>query len=171
MHQAATQPSPYLLMAAAVLALIGLLDSLYLSIERITGASLVCPVGDGCDIVQASAYSVLFGVPVAYMGVAGYLALLVLAILALNTDVMAGVPLPELLAGVASAGVIFSIYLTYLQVVVIEAICFWCVVSALSQLAIWVLALLHMRAVRRPRRRGAPAQPAASRARGKPARQ
>jgi uncharacterized membrane protein len=136
-------------MVAAVLALLGLLDALYLSLERLTGGVLVCPVGaGGCEAVQASAYSAVLGVPVAFIGVAGYLALLALALLALNTDHVAGLPAPLLLLAVASLGVLFSAYLTYLQVAVIGAVCFWCVVSALFQLGIWVCALLDWRAWR-----------------------
>ena len=107
-------------MAIALMALLGLLDAAYLSIERISGGALVCPVGGGCEAVQSSAYAVQLGVPVAFIGVAGYAALL--------------------LAG---------LYFSYLQVAVIGAICFWCVVAALLDLGIWLAALQNWRASRR----------------------
>jgi uncharacterized membrane protein len=137
-------------MIAAVLALLGLLDSGYLSLERLLGdtGSLVCPIGGGCVTVQSSAYATLLGVPVAFIGVAGYAALLVLALLSLSNDRIAGVGIVTLLLALASVGVLFSLYLIYLQIAVIGALCFWCVVSALLELGIWGMALLDRRLMR-----------------------
>jgi uncharacterized membrane protein len=142
------QHSPYPRMAIALMALIGLFDAAYLALERVTGGTLVCPVGGGCETVQNSAYAVLFGVPVAYIGVAGYMALLVVALLALNLERIAGLPLATVLLALASIALIAGIYFSFLQVAVIGAICFWCVISALLDLGIWVAALLNWRMVR-----------------------
>jgi uncharacterized membrane protein len=136
-------------MAAVLLALLGLFDAAYLALERAIGdPGGFCPTGGGCVTVQSSAYSTLLGVPVAYIGVVGYAALLAVALLSLSADEVAGLPLPVLLLGLASGGVLFSLYLSYLQVVVIGAICFWCVVSALIELGIWVAALFDWRLLR-----------------------
>jgi uncharacterized membrane protein len=136
-------------MAAALLALLGLFDSAYLALERAIGdPGGFCPTGGGCETVQSSAYSTLLGVPVAYMGVVAYAALLAVALLSLSADEVAGLPLPVLLLALASGGVLFSLYLSYLQVAVIGAICFWCVVSALIELGIWVAALFDWRLLR-----------------------
>jgi uncharacterized membrane protein len=138
--------TPSLRMAAALLALLGLFDSAYLTLERLIGApGGFCPTGGGCAAVQESAYSSLFGVPVAYVGVAGYAALLGVALLSLSVDRVAGVRVAALLLALASLGLLFSLYLSYLQVAVIGAICFWCVVSALIELGIWTAALLDWR--------------------------
>ena len=138
--------SLYPRMAAALLALLGLFDAAYLAIERLGGNSaLVCPTGGGCETVQSSAYSTLLGVPVAFIGVAGYAVLLIVALLSLSTDTIGGVRVSTLLLALASVGVLFAIYLSYLQVAVIGAICFWCVVSALIELGIWTMALVDTR--------------------------
>ena len=57
-------------------------------------------------------------------------------------------PSAALLLTLASIGLLFSLYLSYLQLFEIKAICFWCVVSALIELGIWVAALLDWRQVR-----------------------
>jgi uncharacterized membrane protein len=132
-------------MAIAVLALIGLFDAAYLALERIIGGTIVCPVGGGCETVQSSAYAILFGVPVAYIGVAGYAALLIAALLALNLDRIAGVALDAVLLALGSVALLAGIYFTYLQIAVIGAICFWCAVAALLDLAIWIAAFVNWR--------------------------
>jgi len=129
----------------ALLALLGLLDSLYLSLERLTGGALVCPTGGGCEAVQSSAYALLAGIPVAYLGVAGYGLLLGLALIALQRERVATIALAPLLLGLASLGLAFSAYLVYLQLGVIGAICFWCMVSATLELVLWLAALINWR--------------------------
>lgn len=140
------QNTPYPRMAIALLALLGMFDSAYLWIERLSGGELICPVGGGCATVQSSSYATLLGVPVAAIGVGGYAALLGVALLALHTEQLAGLPTRALLLIMASGGVLFSLYLTYLQVAIIGAICFWCVTSALIEFSIWLIALLDWRA-------------------------
>jgi uncharacterized membrane protein len=135
-------------MAIAILALIGLFDAAYLGLERLTGGTIVCPVGGGCETVQSSAYALLFGVPVAYIGVAGYAALLLAALLALNLDRIAGIPLAPALLALGSIALLAGIYFTYLQVAVIGAICFWCAIAALLDVAIWAAAFANWRQAR-----------------------
>ncbi|MBK9941655.1 MAG: vitamin K epoxide reductase family protein [Kouleothrix sp.] len=140
--------SPYARMAIAIMSLLGLLDAAYLSLERLTGGQVACPVGGGCEVVQNSAYALFMGVPVAYIGVAGYAALLLVALLSLNLERVAGLALADLLLALGVVALLFGIYLSYLQVAVIGAICFWCVVAALLDLGICLAALAHWRAQR-----------------------
>ena len=145
-----TERPPYFRMAAALLALLGLFDAAYLALERAIGdASGYCPTGGGCAAVQGSAYSSVLGVPVAYIGVAGYATLLAVALLSLSLDTVAGLRAPVLLLALASLGVLFSLYLSYVQVGLIGVICFWCVISAAIELGIWVSALLDWRTAER----------------------
>lgn len=132
-------------MAAALLSLLGLLDAAYLALERVTGGPIACPIGGGCETVQGSAYALLFGVPVAFIGVAGYAFLLVITLLALQTDTLGGISLDLLLLALASIALLAGIYFMYLQVAVIGAICFWCVIAALLDLLIWLAALVNWR--------------------------
>jgi uncharacterized membrane protein len=110
-----------------VLAFAGLGVATYLSVTHATGQPIACSgVGD-CGYVNSSAYAKVAGVPVAALGAAAYATLFVLA---------AGVLLMHwrswLLAawGIALASFAFSLYLTYVELFVLEAICVWCVASA-----------------------------------------
>jgi uncharacterized membrane protein len=114
-----------------VLSALGVLVSGYLSLKRFTGGSLACTRWAECDVVNNSIYAKISGVPVAFIGLAGYLVLLGLALAALRSS---GVAQRRLLTSsflLALGGVGFSAYLTYLELYVIEAICVWCVVSAI----------------------------------------
>ena len=128
-------------MAIALLALLGLLISVYLLLYKLGFyGELACGTG-GCETVQASPYAVLLGFPVAGWGVVWYFAVFTLAFLSVQRR-FAGArwPGPALLA-LAAAGLAFSGYLTWVELFVIRAICRWCVVSAVLTVAIFSLAL------------------------------
>ena len=118
--------------AIAGLALVGLGISVYLTWVHYAGIEPVCTGVSDCERVQASSYAELLGIPVAVIGIVGYAAILVS--LRLRVEVTA------LLAYLALS---FSAYLTWAEVFRIEAICQWCVASALITLAIAVLATLR----------------------------
>ena len=143
-----TEYSPYPRMAVALLSLLGLLDAAYLALERVTGGPIACPIGGGCETVQSSPYALLFGVPVAFIGVAGYAALLVVALLSLQ-DIKLGIISPDaVLLALGSIALLAGVYFMYLQVAVIGAICFWCAMAALLDLLIWLAALVNWRLMR-----------------------
>ncbi len=110
---------------------LGVLVSTYLSVKRFTGGSLACTRWAECDVVNNSVYAKIYGVPVAFIGLAGYLVLMGLAVAALESEG----PAQRWLVGagflLALGGFGFSVYLTYLELYVIEAICVWCVISAI----------------------------------------
>ena len=124
-------------MAVAVLAVCGLVVSTYLLLYKLgVIGSMVCGVANECERVQASRYSTLFGVPVAAYGVGGYVVLLVLALAGLQASRAARPAVTRWLAGLSALGVVFSLYLLYLELFVIHAICRWCSVSGVLILAI-----------------------------------
>ncbi len=134
-------------MGAALLSLLGLFVSVYLYLYQIGRiGTLACGTG-GCETVQASAWSRFAGVEVALIGVGGYAVLLGAALLALRPAFAEGRWPAALLAGLAGGGVLFTVYLTYLEFFVIHAICRWCVGSASIIVAIFALALLELRRV------------------------
>jgi uncharacterized membrane protein len=137
-------------MAIALLALLGFFDAVYLTLERFgPQIALVCPVGGGCEAVQASRWSTLppgDGIPVASLGVVGYGALLLLALVGIGRNRLGPLPIAPTLLGVASGGGLLSLYFTALQLFVIGAVCSWCIGSALIEAAIWVAALSGRRA-------------------------
>jgi uncharacterized membrane protein len=102
----------------------------YLAYKRVAGGSLACTRWAQCDVVNNSVYAYFLGIPVSFLGLAGYGLLLILAVAALRTSgtVQRAVLAASLLASLGGVG--FSIYLTYLEIYVIEALCAWCVASA-----------------------------------------
>lgn len=143
--------SPYPRMAAALLALIGLLDSIYLSLSRLNLSDLSCPIGGGCDTVQAHAWSTIppgTGIPISYIGVGGYFLMFVLSLLALHTDTIGSMSLPPILLAIGVFAVVMGVSLTGVQIFVIEALCFWCVMSAVLGLLFSTAAFLDWRAWR-----------------------
>ena len=136
-------------MAVAVLALLGLLSSVYLLLYKLgVVGTLVCGGSGACERVQESPYSVLFGVPVAAYGVAGFAALLAVALAGLG-EAGAGRAWPSrLLAAFAALGFCFAAYLTYLEIAVIHDICRWCAFCALLITAILVISVLGARSFR-----------------------
>ncbi len=126
-----SQGSQVRLWAPVVLSAGGVLVSGYLSVKRFTGGSLACSRWAECDVVNNSVYAKIYGVPVAFIGLAGYLVIMCLAMVALQAE---GTTQRRLLALgflLALGGFGFSVYLTYLEIYVIEAICMWCVISTL----------------------------------------
>jgi uncharacterized membrane protein len=122
--------------AIAGLALLGLAISIYLTWVHYADIEPVCTGISDCEKVQSSDYAELAGIPVAVLGIAGYVSIL--------ASLWLRVELTVLLAYVAAG---FSGYLTWAELFKIDAICQWCVASALASLAIAVLAtLLALRA-------------------------
>ncbi|HEV8178628.1 MAG TPA: vitamin K epoxide reductase family protein [Gemmatimonadales bacterium] len=138
-------------MSAALLSLAGLFISAYLYLYKVGKiGSLACGTG-GCETVQLSPWSRVAGVDVALIGVLGYSGLLALTLAALQPG-LAGRRWPAtLLASLAGTGVLFTGYLTYLELFVIHAICRWCVASGFVILAIFIVALLDLRPLLRDR--------------------
>jgi uncharacterized membrane protein len=129
--------------AIAVLALAGVFVSLYLWLHKLGVIGVLqCGTG-GCDTVQASPYADFLGIPVALYGVVGYAVLFALGLAAAQRPDAPRLDLA--LAVLASVGVLFTAYLTALELFVIHAICRWCVGSAAIITGIMVLSLAPVR--------------------------
>jgi uncharacterized membrane protein len=114
-----------------VLAVVGLGVAGYLAYVETLGVPAFCgPVGD-CNTVQSSTYARLFGVlPVAVLGAAGYLCILAAWLWARFRSDRLATYAPLVILGATLLGVLFSLYLTYLEPFVIGAVCAWCLTSA-----------------------------------------
>ena len=136
-------------MAVAVLALLGLLVSTYLLLYKmgIVG-TLVCGGSGACERVQDSHYAQFLGIPVAAYGVGGFATLLLVALAGLGERWGTHPGPSRLLAGLSMIGVLFAMYLTYLEVAVIHDICKWCVAIAVTITTIFVVAVLGVRSLR-----------------------
>lgn len=117
-----------------VLAIAGIGDAIYLTIVHYDSTALVCGIGD-CHAVQASKYAEIAGVPIAILGLLMYVAVAVLGMARFRLSTFAD-RLTFVIFAIALAGTAYAAYLTYLEIAVIDAICQWCVVSALLTLAI-----------------------------------
>lgn len=123
--------------ASAALALVGIGSTVYLLSVRASGATLSCTTG-GCETVQSSPYSEMFGLPVAALGLVAYVVLLGAALARGDLARLSG-------AVVALAAFAFSAYLVGVQVAVIGALCDWCLAIDAVTTALAALALLRLR--------------------------
>jgi uncharacterized membrane protein len=119
--------------ASVVLALLGLGIAGYLTYVHYKGLHVACLAGGGgCEQVQASRYAKLAGVPVALLGLLAYAGILLVTTLRGETARLAGLALTVV-------GLGFSGYLTYRELFTLDAICQWCVASALIMSALTAL--------------------------------
>lgn len=127
-------------MLTALVALVGFFVALYLALYKmgILGA-LACGAG-GCETVQLSRWAMLLGLPVATWGVAYYGLVVALAVASIQDRWAASSGLGLAMLVVTGWGVVFSAWLTYLELFVINAICRWCLISALLALVLFALA-------------------------------
>lgn len=132
--------------AAVVVAGIGALVSAYLTWVHYSGDLALCIGVGGCEAVQTSRFSVVGTVPVALIGLAGFVAILAVALARLRHDAAWA---DTALFGLSLAATLYVAYLTYIELFVLGAVCPWCVAVALC--AAIVLALVSLDLFR-PRR-------------------
>lgn len=132
---AASSSDRGLRVAMAVLAVIGLGVASYLTYTHYAGIKVACSFGGQCETVQASSYSKLLGIPVALIGLIGYVVILagLLAPVSENSRLA--------LVTFTVVGFGFSAYLTYRELFSIHAICQWCVSSAVIMTLLTGLAI------------------------------
>jgi uncharacterized membrane protein len=129
-----------------LLAVVGICIALYLTLYKVGVIGVLsCSIGS-CETVNTSKWSMLFGIPIAAWGLAAYVALLVLAMAGSSESREASVPIARMLVALAGWSVLFSAWLTYLELFVIHAICIWCVTSALLWVVIFAVSLTDLRA-------------------------
>lgn len=126
---------------AAVVSLIGVADSIYLTLEHTAGRSVRCTIVQGCSTVLSSAYASYGGIPLALVGAVAYFTVFSLATLAAFNYKLAAKLLVPLVAGM----LLVTVWLAYLQAFVIEAFCQFCLLSALVTLALSVIILFARR--------------------------
>ena len=132
-------------MIVAMLALAGIFVALYLLLYKIgIVGNLSCSIGS-CETVNTSKWAVFIGAPVAAWGVAFYVVLFALALVSLEGRYADSLGMSKSLALVSGGGLIFSAWLTYLELFVIHAICQWCVISAIIVTTVFVVAMLDLR--------------------------
>lgn len=135
--------------ALALLAVVGILIALYLTLYKMGVIGVLsCSIGS-CETVNTSKWSMLLGIPIAEWGLAAYLALFGLAIAGSAEAREQSITIARLLVALAGWSMLFSAWLTYLELFVIRAICIWCVTSALLWVVIFAVSVVDLRAVSR----------------------
>lgn len=135
------------LWAARALALAGFLDAAYLTAVHYSGGAVACGPSGGCEFVLTSRWATVGGVPIAAIG-AGYYALA--SVLAWTPGSAWTRTIALLLAGLAGVAVVVSGILFWVQASVVDAWCRFCLLSAALTTALFVAALVLVRAAPRP---------------------
>ena len=123
--------------AAALVALVGLADAVYLTINHYTGEKVPCSVTGGCEAVLTSAWSEIAGIPLAAFGAAAYFVAFSLAILAAFGNRL----MWKAFGVVATLMAFFSVYLLYVQKYEIKEFCQYCLLSAATSVTLFLIAL------------------------------
>jgi uncharacterized membrane protein len=132
-------------MILGMLALIGVFVSTYLTLFKLGYiGTLKCAVGS-CETVNTSRWATFLGVPVAAWGLGFYVAALVLAMLSIQEKYAESRVFSVALVALTGWGVLFSGWLTYLELFVINAICVWCVTSACIVAVMFLVSLADLR--------------------------
>lgn len=132
-------------MIVGTLALVGVFVSTYLTMYKLGYiGSLQCAVGS-CETVNTSRWATFLGLPVAAWGLGFYVALLALALVGVQERLADSRALSVALVALTGWGVLFSAWLTYLELFVIDAICMWCVTSAVIVFLTFLVSLADLR--------------------------
>ena len=137
----------WLYRASVALVVLGLLVSIYMTIYKVTSNDDMCLGSGDCSTVNASKYSEVNNIPVAVFGVIGYLAILAVhsfenrnRFFKQNSTVM--------IFGMALTGFIFTVWLIYVEVALLKAICPFCVTSQVAMTIIFMIAVTRL--IRQP---------------------
>lgn len=129
--------------ASLALVIIGLLVSIYMTIYKVTSNDSLCLGSGDCSIVNASRYSEVNGIPVAVIGILGYAAMLAVhGFERRNSFFKENGTL--LIFGMALTGFIFTVWLVYVEVALLKAICPFCVTSQVAMTLIFIIAVMRM---------------------------
>ncbi|HCM36796.1 MAG: hypothetical protein A3J30_00440 [Candidatus Wildermuthbacteria bacterium RIFCSPLOWO2_02_FULL_47_9c] len=124
------------------LSFVGFLDASYLTAKHYLNFEIPCSILNGCEQVLTSQYATLFGVPVALLGALYYLAVFLLAVVYLDRGkeifLKGAVFLPI-------AGFFATLWFLFVQGVLLRALCFYCLASALITTLLFCLSLFYLR--------------------------
>lgn len=123
---------------------VGFLDSAYLTVTHFIGEPVACGFFTGCELVTSSSYSAIAGVPIALFGALYYLFWVLLGVWYLDSRN----PVFFTLLPLTSAGFVASLILIGIQVFIINAICIYCLLSAASSTALFILSFIIRKASR-----------------------
>ena len=130
-----------------ILVVIGLLVSIYMTIYKVTSNEAMCLGSGECSTVNASRYSEVYGIPVAVVGIAGYVAILLVQWYE-QRDKFFEKNGPLLIFGMALAGFLFTVYLIYVEFAILQALCPFCLASQAAMTVIFIISIIRL--IRQP---------------------
>lgn len=131
---------------ASFVALVGLGDSIYLTVHHYSATEVPCGLTGGCEMVLTSVYSQIFGLPLGVYGAAAYFVAFALAFLAAYGNSLTW----KLFGVIATLMAGFSCYLIFVQAYYINAFCQFCLLSALTSMTLFVLFVVSLFAKPQP---------------------
>ncbi len=129
------------------LAILGLLVSIYMTIYKVTSNDNMCLGSGDCSTVNASRYASINGIPVALIGVFGYAAIIGIHWLERKNDFFEANG-SMILFGISLLGFFFTLWLVYVEIALLKALCPFCVTSQITMTVIFILSII--RVVRQP---------------------
>lgn len=140
------QISKWTAILITALALIGFFDAAYLTAEHYAGNIPPCFIATGCESVTTSVYSTVYGVPVALAGAIYYLILFILGVGLLTNTTTKNLKWISMISGL---GFLATAYFVYLQLFVINAICSYCMISAITTTLVFLTSAYQFRKISR----------------------
>jgi uncharacterized membrane protein len=137
----------WLYRASVALVVLGLAVSIYMTIYKVLNADAMCLGSGDCSTVNASRYSEVNGIPVALIGILGYLAILATHYFE-NRNRFFKQNSTLMIFGMALTGFVFTVWLIYVEVAILKALCPFCVTSQTAMTLIFMIAV--MRLIRQP---------------------
>ncbi len=125
------------------LAILGALVSIYMTIFKITENPGMCLGSGGCSVVNNSIYAEVYGIPVAVIGVGGYLTILASLLLRARSAFFDANG-TMIVFGLALVGFLFTIYLIYVELALIHALCPFCVTSQVTMTTLFLISLIAL---------------------------
>ncbi|MDP1715330.1 MAG: vitamin K epoxide reductase family protein [Anaerolineales bacterium] len=129
--------------ASLALVIIGLLVSIYMTVYKVTSNEGMCLGSGDCSTVNASRYSEVNGIPVAVLGILGYAAILAVQLFERRNSFFKQNG-TLIIFGMALAGFIFTVWLVYVELVLLKAICPFCVTSQVAMTFIFIIAVMRL---------------------------
>lgn len=126
-----------------ILTIFGLAVSIYMTIYKVTSNDALCLGSGDCSTVNASRFSEIYGIPVATVGIAGYFAILLTHYFE-RRDKFFNQNGPLAIFGMALTGFLFTVYLIYVEIAIIKALCPFCVASQTSMTIIFVISIMRL---------------------------
>lgn len=127
--------------AILVLSIAGVVDSSYLLVKHYTHSAVNCSIFSDCDVVTSSAYSTIMGIPVALLGIIFYVIVFAFALILLKSKSR---KYSISFFSISSTGFLVSMGLVYVQAFILNAFCFYCLISASLSTVLFILSIIIM---------------------------